>query len=182
MLLRAQRDLLPLPFAFNHQNYSRYLTTNHVELTNLPSKNHTAYKDLWYLQTYGIGASLSGKKFSTIPGDLVTEVTINRKLKLHGGPMRERHSTRFDAENDFVLSSHILAELRKELKSEMRLKTASTHKEVNYGETQRNEEQMQSLLKNLKTYVSPFHVAAGSYGNSSGGVRKNCEWATFLKS
>ena len=95
--------------------------------------------------------------------------------------MRERHSTRFDAENDFVLSSHILAELRKELKSEMRLKTASTHKEVNYGETQRNEEQMQSLLKNLKTYVSPFHVAAGSYGNSSGGVRKNCEWATFLK-
>ena len=63
----------------------------------------------------------------------------------------------------------------------MRLKTASTHKEVNYGETQRNEEQIQSLLKNLKTYVSPFHGAAGNYGNSSRGVRKNCEWATFLK-
>ena len=43
--------------------------------------------------------------------------------------MRERHSTRFDAENNFVLSSYILAELRKELKSEMRLKTASRHKE-----------------------------------------------------
>ena len=42
----------------------------------------------------------------------------------------------------------------------MRLKTASTHKEVNYGETQRNEEQIQSLLKNLKTYVSPFHGTA----------------------
>ena len=58
--LQAQRDLLPLLFAFNHQNYSRYLTTHHVELTNLPSKNPSAYKDL---QTYGIGASLSGKKF-----------------------------------------------------------------------------------------------------------------------
>ena len=42
--LQAQRDLLPLLFAFNYQNYSRYLTTHHVELTNLlPSKNPSAY-------------------------------------------------------------------------------------------------------------------------------------------
>ena len=108
--LQAPRDLLPLLFVFNHQNYSRYLTTHHVELTNLPSKNCFAYKDL---QIYGIGASLSGKKFSTIPGDLVTEVTIYREVKVRGGPMRGGFSTRFDAENDFVLNSHILAELRK---------------------------------------------------------------------
>ena len=79
--LQAQRDLLPLLFAFNYQNYSRYLTTHHVELTNVSSKNPYAYKDL---QTYDIGASLSGKRFSTIPGDLVTEVTINRELKIRG--------------------------------------------------------------------------------------------------
>ena len=42
--LQAQRDLLPLLFAFNHQNYSRYLTIHYVELTNLlPSKNPSAY-------------------------------------------------------------------------------------------------------------------------------------------
>ena len=42
--LQAQRDLLLLLFAFNYQNYSRYLTTHHVELTNLlPSKNPSAY-------------------------------------------------------------------------------------------------------------------------------------------
>ena len=79
--LQAQRDLLLLLFAFNYQNYSRYLTTHHVELTNVSSKNPYAYKDL---QTYDIGASLSGKRFSTIPGDLVTEVTINRELKIRG--------------------------------------------------------------------------------------------------
>ena len=39
MHLQAQRDLLALMFEFNHQNYSQYLTTHHVELTNLfPSK------------------------------------------------------------------------------------------------------------------------------------------------
>ena len=37
---------LPLLFAFNHQIYTRYLTTNRVELTNVPSKNSSAYKDL----------------------------------------------------------------------------------------------------------------------------------------
>ena len=40
---------------------------------------------------------------------------------------------------------YILGELRKELKSKMRLKTASTHKEATYGEIQRHEEQIQSL-------------------------------------
>ena len=37
---------------------------------------------------------------------------------------------RFHAENDFALISHILAELRRELKSKMRLKTSSADKEV----------------------------------------------------
>ena len=68
--------------------------------------------------------------FSTIPGDLVTEVTPNREVKVCGGPMRGGHSTIFDAGNDFFLNSHILAEPRKELNSKMRLKTASTHEEA----------------------------------------------------
>ena len=67
-------------------------------------------------QTYGIGTGLSGKKVSTISGTLVTEVTINREVKVRGEPVRGGYSTSFDAENDFVLNFHILAELRKELK------------------------------------------------------------------
>ena len=34
------------------------------------------------------------------------------------------YGSSFDAENDFVLISHTLAELRKELKRKMRLRTA----------------------------------------------------------
>ena len=77
-------------------------------------------------------------------------------MKVRGGPVRGRCKISFDAENDFVLNSHILAELRKELKTKMRLKTASTQKEATYGEMQRQKEQIQSL----KTYVNPFHGAA----------------------
>ena len=37
--LQAQREFLPLLFAFNNQNYSRYLTYHHFELQALKSKN-----------------------------------------------------------------------------------------------------------------------------------------------
>ena len=83
--MQGQCDLLPLLFAFNHQNYSRYLTPLHVELRKLPLKNPSAYKDL---QMYDTGASLSGKNVSTILEDLVTEVIIKREVKVCGGLMR----------------------------------------------------------------------------------------------
>ena len=44
--------------------------------------------------------------------------------------MRAGYGASIDAENDFVLNSHILAELRKELKGKIRLKIASTHNEA----------------------------------------------------
>ena len=124
--MQAHSDLLPLLFAFNHQNYAQYLTQHHVELTNLSIAKPQAFSDL---ETIGLGASLSGNTFSTIPGDLVTKVAINRQVKVRGGPMGGRYSTSINAENDFILNSHVLAKLRKELKNKMSLKTDSNHKE-----------------------------------------------------
>ena len=114
MDLKAQRDLLLLLLVFN-RNYLRYLTTHHNELTNL-LKNPSAYKDL---QICGIGASLSGKKFSTTPEDLMTKVTINSEVEFCRRPVRG-YSNNFDAENNFLLNSDILAELQKELKNKIR--------------------------------------------------------------
>ena len=98
--LQAHSDLLPLLFAFSHQNYVRYLTQYHVELTNLSFTKPQAFSGLEIL---GPGDSLSGNKFSTIPGDLVTEVAIYREVKVRGGPMRGSHSASINAEN-FILN------------------------------------------------------------------------------
>ena len=62
-----------------------------------------------------------------IPENLVKEVTINMEVKVCRGQMREGYSTSYDAESNFDLKSHIIAELRKELKNKMTLKTASIH-------------------------------------------------------
>ena len=43
-------------------------------------------------------------------------------------------STSIDVENDFILKSHTLAKLRKELKIRMNLKTDSNQKESTLGE------------------------------------------------
>ena len=53
--LQAQKELLTLLFAFNHQNYSRYLTYHHIELQALKQKFFSAYEQL---KTYGIRATL----------------------------------------------------------------------------------------------------------------------------
>ena len=55
-----------------------------------------------------------------------------------------RYLATFNVENDVVFNFHI----------------ASTHQKVTYGEMEWPEKQIQSLLKNLKTYVNLFHGAA----------------------
>ena len=56
-------------------------------------------------------------------------VTINRQVTARARTVRG-YSTSFGVENDFVLISHILPELRKELKNKKRLKTTSADKEA----------------------------------------------------
>ena len=113
----------------------------------------------------------------SIPGDLVTEVTVNREVKVRGGPMRGGYSISFNAENDFVLESVILTELRKELNIKMRLKTASKHKDATCGKMQRRK----ITFKNSKNICQSLPWSSKKYGNRNGGGRKYCQWAAFRK-
>ena len=92
-LLTAHSDLLLLFFEFSHQNHARYLTQHHEELTNLSITKSQTFSDL---ETFGLGARLCGNKCLTIPGDLVTEVTINREVKVTGGCFGGEHDTSID--------------------------------------------------------------------------------------
>ena len=126
--LKVHSDLLPLLFAFSNQNYVRYLTEHHVELTNLSFTKPQAFSDL---EAFGPGDSLSGNKFSTIPGDLVTVVAINREVKATGGPMRGGYSASINAESDFTLNFHMLAKLKKELKKKNEFKNRFKPQRIN---------------------------------------------------
>ena len=88
-----------------------------------------------------LGASLSRNKFLTVPEDLVNEETINREVIVRGGPMSGGYSTSIDAENDFILNSHMLAKLRKEFKNKMNFKTDSNFRKLTPGEIKKYKEQ-----------------------------------------
>ena len=96
----------------------------------------------------------------TIPEDLLNEKTTNREVNVRGGPMSGGYSTAIDAENDFILNSHILAKLRKEFKNKMNFKTDSNFKESTPGEIRKHEEQIASVIGSLNKYSNPFHEVA----------------------
>ena len=77
-------------------------------------------KDAWEdLKTNGFGGSLSGDKFSTIHGDLITETTINREVKVRGGPMRGGYSTSLPNTDTFIKTSHLMAKIRRKMKEKL---------------------------------------------------------------
>ena len=104
--LAAARVLLPVCFAFVHQNYARYLTFKHVKMQDSRSKQKGAWNDLL---VNGFGDSVSGKPYSTIHGDLITETTMNREMKVRGGPIQGGFSTHEKAVDTFVKTSHFMA-------------------------------------------------------------------------
>jgi len=99
--------------------YVRDVSAMHILLSKLKTDDPDAYDDLFL---YDPGVSLSGDKFSSIPGDLVTEIGPNCESKIHGGPMRGGYSTSPEAIDRFYRNSHKLAKLRKHVKDRLTMK------------------------------------------------------------
>ena len=149
----AQRALLPKCFAFDHVNYARCLTFQHVYLETIQDRQ----KDIWDdLLANGFGGSLSGQAFSTIHGDLITETTINKETKVRGGPMRGGFSTSEETNDAFIKTSHLMAKIRSALKEKLNVLTTSVHKEVTPGARLRHDRIVGSLKRTLDGLMDPF--------------------------
>ena len=87
--LQAEREMLKHCLAFDHINYARFLSYQHVFLRDLQRRNHPAINDI---ASRGFGGSLSGNPFSSIHSDLITEI-FNGETKRSAGPYRAGYST-----------------------------------------------------------------------------------------
>ena len=67
-----EREILKLVFTFDHVNYIRYNSNQHVFLTEEKRLNSPAYQDLKH---YVYGASLTGCHFSGLHGDWIVQQT-----------------------------------------------------------------------------------------------------------
>ena len=111
--LVAERAMLPKLLAFNHIHYARYLTAQHLNFQKLQIKTEAAWENL---VEDGFGGSLTGLPFSTIHGDLITETTINREVKVRGGPKRDGINTSESTNDSFIKTRHLMAKIRAKLK------------------------------------------------------------------
>ena len=101
--LQAERKLLKLIFAFDHVNYARYNTYQHLLLTNLKNDSDDAYNNL---VSHGFGCTTTRGRFSTKHGDLETE-HFNRETKGTAGPFRSGYSTNIHTVNCWIKTAHI---------------------------------------------------------------------------
>ena len=94
-------------FAFNHINYSRYLTYQHVYLRTLLRERSKSVVDL---DEQGFGGSFSGVHFTSLHADLITK-TFNGQVKRQSGPQPAGFSGNIKKVNDWVQTAHIHAKL-----------------------------------------------------------------------
>ena len=142
----AEREILKLMFAFDHINYARYNTYQHVYLNNLLRKDKIVAKDVI---SKGYGASSSGDSFSTIHGDLVTE-HFNKETKGTAEPFRSGYSTAIYAVNKWIKTSHIHSKMRTMLRKSLKVFTSQVHKEMTPGNKRLHFEHVRSLKAELK--------------------------------
>ena len=110
--------MINLCFAFDHINYARYLTHQHVHFGKMQHDKHPAIADL---RNRGFGGSWPESNFSTLHEDLVTEV---EETKRQVGPSRLGYSTNSDAVKERVTTAHVRAKLKEKLDEKIKLSTS----------------------------------------------------------
>ena len=145
--LQAEWQFLNLAFAFDHVNYSRYNTYQHVFLTDMNNKNEDAVIDL---KTHGFGCTTSDTaKFAAKHGNLETE-HFNRETKGTAGPFRSGYSANIHAVNRWIKTTHCHAKIRTSVKSQFRIFTSSVHKELTPKNKKLHFDHVQGLKKNFE--------------------------------
>ena len=146
----VERGMIKYCFTFNHINYSRYLTYQHVYLRTLLSERSKAGADL---DERGFGGSLSGLPFKSLHGDLITEI-FNGHAKRQADPHAASFSTDINKVNDWVRTAHIHAKLRLRciFTEKIKLKTNSSHKECTPGARKLHVSNVKALKQQLRIY------------------------------
>ena len=80
--LQAEREMVEQCIAFDHINYFRYMGYQQVYLRHRQQTIHPAFKELC---ERGFGCSITGQAFSSLHGDLITEI-FNGQTKRQAGP------------------------------------------------------------------------------------------------
>jgi hypothetical protein len=149
------QKMCPLFFAYDHQNYAKYLSVYHLTLINLES-THPGARDL--LKQNGFSVSRSDIPGTRNAVDITIEQTINRHAKSRGGIIG--FSRNFAAYHRWCMTRHLRAsyvEATYEL-AEMSTTDVDRHKDNRQANKTASERDVQKVLTSIENFVNPFCV------------------------
>lgn len=160
------RDMIPWFFAYDLQNYARYLPVYYRQMSRLHIDHPSVYQ---HYVTGGFGAQLSDKNpFGRIPIDQTIEETANKDTQTAGG------TKGFSLKPGSVTRYYLTAEYRSKGLHKLRdmtnaHNTGMLHKDLETSRIARDEQDVEALTQLLSvTWINPFqetndliHLATG---------------------
>ena len=154
LYLDSAADMLPFFFAYDHPNYSRWLTMYICDMQQLSHTAPEVYAE--FIQGYH-AISKSGKPSSSVWTDMALEQSENHDAKLPGGIIGV--SRRNSALNKWFLTAHQRSSIVTAIKDMCNVSNEdfSTHKEAGSNCTIKDESDVQAIISTINTVMkNPF--------------------------
>ena len=149
------QKMCPLYFAYDHQNYAKYLSVYHLALVNIEA-THPGAREL--LKQNGFSVSRSDIPGTRNAVDITIEQTINRHAKSRGGIIG--FSRNFAAYYRWCLTRHLRAsyvEATYEL-ANMSTPESDVHRDNRQASKTVSEADVRNILMAFENFVNPFNV------------------------
>lgn len=121
LYIESLESMLPVFFATDKPNYSRWLTVHVAEMKSLPDTNPQLYEEFC---KGNFVVNRSGASFASVSPDMALEQSLNRDVKCDGGLVGI--TTNANARNRWYLTSHMRANMTAELCNMAKLNHSST--------------------------------------------------------
>ena len=125
--LQCEREFLKLAHGFDHVNYARWGTYQHMYLSTMKKNNSPVYKEL---KEAGFTASQSGGVFNAVPGDYICE-RQNAEAKHSGSRSKAGFMKNTAGFNTWIRTRHIAIEMQTFLETTLGMKVKpSAHRDT----------------------------------------------------
>eukprot|EP00057_Strongylocentrotus_purpuratus_P015294 XP_011669768.1 PREDICTED: uncharacterized protein LOC105440883 [Strongylocentrotus purpuratus] len=165
--LSAARSLLPWFFAYDHLNYSRYMSAYWLEMHMLPV-THPSIAEA-FLEGDFVVHRQTAHGFSGIAGDQMIEQTVNRDTKSRGGVIG--YSTSRSYFHRWLLSHHLKAAIQRQCEELAGKSPSSTElKDLQASRVKKDNSDIQAICDTIHSMVNPFENQGNDLLHISSGV------------
>ena len=152
--LSSIRALVPWCFAYDKQNYARYLSVYFAQMSNLENDHPDVYENF---RDGGFSVQLGSQNpFSRIPVDQTVEETVNRDTQTAGGTKGFSLNPR--AVKRYYLAAEFRCRFLRQFRDMVRLNNAKfSHKDLQQTRIKKDEADVMKVVRLLeKDWINPF--------------------------